>query len=522
MDVLEKEFDLFYSLSFVSDNSDIISDIDNLCLEEEKCIDFLPKSISSLDSLNNMIHNFYKGDFSLKRYFVLLRLDNIFESLKAEIENGYLDETFLDEFYDGYGVYNYVRIKFLSNFIKEDDNFGYLAAFSNKEVSDKLISNNFDLHFLDFDEANSTYDNNPDFLDFYDEQLYLEACNVLAAALGSSEFEMSDVIFDYNYSLFRSLLMNMSEDNFNLIRDDFINSDFYSDNDNYERFSSIFDEIYKKRFSFENNASVSNLNIDNFDSLVNLIKLEETIYNKYTTLDLFNEESVRIFLNLMFYESEVICSINIDEYDVDSLFDVIDKDISFFISDDKIGNLIGNRIKNLLPVFRCCNYNCISKTYPLIIRNHMINSLDGYKDVICNIPCDSDVYDYITVYKNVIFEYPDLLNDILIMNLDFSILFPLDDNMSSKFLGISNDLNYSYDKDELLYDLGLSLIDEINDLSDNVNLIALYKFKICEFNDIINNVSVEHLYSLLDKVQNLNSSKAKRKLLGSFNFSYEY
>lgn len=518
IEILEKEFDVFRSLAFVSDNSDRILEIECLRLEEEKYIDFLPRSINILDSLSLMVHNFYKGDFSLKRYFVLLRFDNILESLKADIENSYLDEILLDDFYDGYYVYNFARVKFLTNFIKENVEFSYLVAFSNKEISDSLISNNFDLESLNYNSSNFV---NEESLD-YDEYLYLEAQNVITFLLGSSEFEISNVIFDYNLSLFKSLLMSMSEDSFSLIREDFFSNNLYSDSNLYKSISYIFDEVFNKRFSYECNSSAPIVDINLFDSLINLIKLEETILNNYEILDLSNDDSVGTFLNLISIEADVISSINIDEYDVDSLSDIIDRDICFFITKEKFQNLISNRIKNLFPVFKN-NYNNFSrKCADLIVRNHIINSLNDYKNVICNISVNDDAIEYINVYKRVVFEYPDLLNDIIIMNFDFNILFSLDDFLSSNLLGLKSSINFSFDKDEFLYEMGLSLIDEINDLSSNVDLFALYQFKICEFNDIINNVNDEHLYSLLDKIQNLNNSKVKRMLLKNFDFNRKY
>lgn len=524
IDIMEKEFDLFCSIDFSSDNSNNILEIEGLCLEEEKYIDFLPRNINFLDNLSLMVHNFYKGDFSLKRYFVLLRFDNVLESLKASIENNYLDvdEMKLDEFYDGYYAYNFARVKFLTNFVKNNKEFIYLAVFSNKEISDCLISKNFDLESLDYNSSDLINEKNTDFLDFYDEFLYLEAQNVVALLLGSSEFEMSNIIFEYNLTLFKDLLMSMSEDNFNLLRKDLSNNSFYSNNDIFNDLNSVFDDIFKKRFSYNYNSSVSTVDINLFDSLVNLIKLEETILNNYEILDLSNEESVKNFLNLISFESDIISSFNIDEYDADSLSDIVDNDILFFIFNEQYRDLISKRIKNLLPTFKNKNNSFIGKSCDLIIRNHVINSLDEYKNVICNIPSNENANEYINVYKRVIFEYPDLLNDILTMNFDFSILFSLDDFMSTKLLGLKNIIDFSYDKDDYLYNIGLSLIDTINDLSKNVDLIALYEFKICEFNDIINNVSDEHLYSLLDKIQCLDSSRVKRKLLKNFDFNYKH
>ena len=224
-------------------------------------------------------------------------------------------------------------------------------------------------------------------------------------------------------------------------------------------------------------------------------------------------------MNLISFESD-ITSLSIDEYDADSLSDIVDNDILFFIFNEQYRDLISKRIKNLLPTFKNKNNSFIGKSCDLIIRNHVINSLDEYKNVICNIPSNENANEYINVYKRVIFEYPNLLNDILTMNFNFSILFSLDDFMSTKLLGLKNSIDFSYDKDDYLYNIGLSLIDTINDLSKNVDLIALYEFKICEFNDIINNVSDEHLYSLLDKIQCLDSSRVKRKLLKNFNYKY--
>lgn len=520
LEIMEKQFVLFCFLSFDNERMDIISDIERLCLEEDKCIDFLPRNINSLDNLSIMVHNFYKGDFSLKRYFVLTRFDNILESLKADIENKCLDDVLSDEFYDSYAVYNYARVKFMVDFIKKNDNFSHLAAFTNKEISDYLISNEFNFDALDDIMSSSINEDDLEFWNFYDEHLYLEAQSKIIELLLTNDFNVSDIIFDFNMSILENLFMNMSLEHFNFMKEDFCKDDFYLGNNNYDSILSVFDNVAKKRFSLEHNPSMVSVPLELFDNLVNLIKLEEVIFKNYDMLDLSDEDFIRNFLSLVSFESEILSSINIDEYDADKLSDVIDRDIVFFLSDDNLCELISNRIKNLLPVFKNRSSSIICRSFDLIVRNHIINSLECYKDVICNVSSNENANKYINVYKKVIFEYPDLLNDVMAMNFDFNILFSLDDDLSSKLVCLNDSINYSFDKDEILYNRGLSLIDEINSLGSDNDLFALYWFKICEFDDIINNVSVEHLYSLFDKAENISNSKVKRVLLEKFDYKY--
>ena len=518
IEIMEKEFDYFKSLSLKDDDEflKVVSLLSDLSLKENSYIAELPKDITSLDNLGTMVHDFYKNDLSDKSFFVSLRLDSILDSLKADILDVSLDDALDDYFYDGYETYNFAWDKFLRWFVKNNDEFCFLASFSNKRISDILISNGFDFDKLD---NLSSRDDDFEFVNFYEEQLYLEAQISLMSLVGTSEFDKSDLLFRYNSELFKSLLLSMNDFDFDRFKNEVFGSNFYMDSAIYDEILSIFDDVSKVR-SLDNPVNFS-IDVKLFDNLVTLVKFEEVLFKKFVSLNFNDEDSVRSFLSLIDYESELVALASACGSYADELSDVLDGDIKLFLNDDSLWSIISNRIKSLMPVFLDSS-DGIEKNCNYVMRNHIINSLEEYKKFIYNAYSDDEAFEYVGVYKKVIFEYPDLFMDVVNMGFDFNILFSLDDVVTSKLLGFNSSINYSFDKDNILYNRGLELIDEIAFLSNNSDLIADYQFKICEFGDIINNVSAEHLYSLEDKVRDLNVPKVRNKLLRKFNFQYKY
>ncbi len=523
LNILELEFDNFKNISSCPKGTEdffrIFSDIEDLCLKEEKYIDRLPQNVAFLSDLSVSAHNFYNNVDIEKRYFVLMRLDNTLEVLKAKVEDENIcDDILNDEFYDSYDLFNKSRERLIREFISSTSSeFGYLAAFSIKEISDELIANNFELDGLHLNDVNQNnyYDNLSD-----------EVQSKIMDLIVGSEFNEDSLIRNFNIEIFKFMLSKLRNFDFQMIKDTIENEKIYLNNVSYLEIINMFKQAEKDR----NNHVCHNVNIDVFDRLVNLIKLEEVLFKKYDSLNVCDSSSLKSISSLLQYEKEIIDDLNIDEYDCDILYDVISSDIHFFLVSNYspyINKVITRRIINLLPIFqKDVASGTFRKSYNEVIKNHIINSLSEYKKVICDVPEDRDALKYVQVYKNIIFEYPDLLNDVIVLNYDFSVLFSFDDETNSLMLGFKNPIDYYYDKDNQLYMLAKTVIKEISniltEMEDNPELVALYEFKICEFNDIIISVSTEHLYSLYDEIEDINNRDIKKILLRKIDFVHKY
>lgn len=524
--VLEDVYDKFMDISKLSrDDEDfyrLISEIESLFLLEEDYINKFPKNISFLNDLSFSVHNFYRNDDYDKQYFVLLRFDNILEVLKADAERETISTEILDdEFCDSYESFNNSREFFMRDFISNTSlDFGYLSAFTIKEISDELILNNFNLckiKMIDFNEEN------------YFDYLAIETRSLIINLISLSEFANNSLVKKYNTKLLKFMLLKLRDFDFEIIRNDFENDNVFIDNISYPKILKLFENAFELR-SEQRKFLFHYVDMDSFDGLVSLIKLEEFIFNKISSLNVFDLSSLNSISSLLRYEQDVISKLNIEECDAEILYNVISCDINFFLVNDYssyISKLISRRIINLLPIFQSDTLSgTIGKTYKQIIKNHIINSLCEYKKIICDIPFDEDVSRYIKVYINIIFEYPEILNDIIFLNYDFSTLFCFDDEFNSNMLGLMNPIDYSYDKDNLLFNLAKNIINELYeilvDMENNPELVSLYEFKICEFNDIINSVSTEHLCFLYEYIDTISNNDVKKILHRKIDYAYKY
>lgn len=524
--ILEEEFVKFKSISNFSRSDDefyeIISEIEDLCLKEEKYIDLFPKNIAILNDLSVSVHNFYSNDDFDEKFFVLMRFDNTLEVLKADVEKETVsDEILNDEFYDSYDLFNTSREHFMREFIIDTSSkFGYLSAFSIKKISDELILNNFDLSKIKLNDFN---------LENYFENLAIDVQGKITDLISLSEFANDSFVKEYNMEIFKYMLLKIRDYDFDLIRYDFENDKIYLNNISYFEILDMFRNAFNARIEM-NNPVCLNVNMDLFDDLVSLIKLEEVLFSKYDSLNVSDLSCLNSISSLLEFEKEIVLKLDIDKFNSEILYDVISSDIHFFLVNDYptyINKLISRRIKNLLPVFHNdVALGTFKKSYNEVVKNHIINSLCEYRDVICDVPSDKESLKYIQVYKNIVFEYPELLNDIIMLNYDFSTLFSFDDESNSKMLGFKNSIEYFYDKDNQLFELAKEIIKELSeilmDMEDNPELVSLYEFKICEFNDIINSVSTEHLYSLYDDISKITNDNVKKILLRKIDYAYKY
>ena len=450
----------------------VIGNLEKLSFEEDKYLELIPDLISSIDRINIYVRN------NLANYneFILNRFDDLLNKKSCIIDNNSEEKG---NYFERLSVYREIKnnyyIKYIKSICKDDSHMWLIPSYINKDISDELIRLNFDVDSLDESRIYDIIYDREIFVQMYDETMYDECLDLLEEMIINYSDKKLPLTNNYNFSFLKYLLVNISDLDFQKIygrlSDDLSKIDY-----DLSYLSDLFNFVYDERYSTIYTKDIDMVN------LIELFKLEEVILEKYRNCD------DNVIGNLIEFESEFISLIDLDI--VNDINNIIENDLELYInSDNEDLYLIKNRIFNLFSKFYYVN--CIFKNYETIISNHIVRTLDRYNIELSNLE-----------FRNILFMYPFL---------DKKFLMSYSDDMSSMLLGLNSDLDYSYDKSEQLYYLGVRIIDELCDYENISYLDKIIDFKIMEFDDIISNVSDENLCLLREKL--LSSSLSDNKFI---------
>lgn len=513
----------------------LIGELTRLSKIEDDFLLSLPSVGRLLDDVNNNIKTTYKCDDILMYIFVLNRIDSNICNLCALAEEKELSNISNISLIDSQDNINSINEELYYNFVMRLDNvidsvsdlkekrkirFIQLAhIFSFKYLSDSFIENNLCLD-IDF---NKRRENIFDDVDSYNSFMYLRnniAFNLCESLLMrnitfSSYYNDDDSNLFYlsNILLFKSLLQDINDPDFIEIKNSYMfdYNVFKEDNFIINKIKKCFDYEYNRRFSQEKNERVQSLDEKNAINLINLLKLEDVLYDKFMNLRLDGFDDFNLISSLVAFEKDLIDELDINKDNISIVSSVIDRDLEFFI--DVYDNLfkkksIIQRLKNGISYFRKNELadGVLEKNYDSIISNHIVDSLKMF---------DGDL----SIIKSYIFMYPYLTDDLVLLNGNYSMIDRFSDETVSISLGNKNVYNYYYDKNEQLYKLFTILMDDLTRYSDmyESEWLSLFNFKICELSDIINSVSDEHLFQIKDEILSLDKCMVKEKLLSLLN-----
>ena len=513
----------------------LIGELTRLSKIEDDFLLSLPSVGRLLDDVNNNIKTTYKCDDILMYIFVLNRIDSNICNLCALAEEKELSNISNISLIDSQDNINSINEELYYNFVMRLDNvidsvsdlkekrkirFIQLAhIFSFKYLSDSFIENNLCLD-IDF---NKRRENIFDDVDSYNSFMYLRnniAFNLCESLLMrnitfSSYYNDDDSNLFYlsNILLFKSLLQDINDPDFIEIKNSYMfdYNVFKEDNFIINKIKKCFDYEYNRRFSQEKNERVQSLDEKNAINLINLLKLEDVLYDKFMNLRLDGFDDFNLISSLVAFEKDLIDELDINKDNISIVSSVIDRDLEFFI--DVYDNLfkkksIIQRLKNGISYFRKNELadGVLEKNYDSIISNHIVDSLKMF---------DGDL----SIIKSYIFMYPYLTDDLVLLNGNYSMIDRFSDETVSISLGNKNVYNYYYDKNEQLYKLFTILMDDLTRYSDmyESEWLSLFNFKICELSDIINSVSDEHLFHIKDEILSLDKCMVKEKLLSLLN-----
>ena len=557
---------VFKNLSKDSYNKELftkeLSRLKVLVKKENILIEQLPQYSEILKYIYNIVlqnqHNFFDDenimiDIVLKRFEnVMIDLVNLYEDKEEEelLEEVDIDYDDIDKYSyrimirDNLNLKNIVYLNDLMNlydksfqniFISTQISMGYFY----KNIGDELIKNKFDISKITYYEddalAKMLHLPREEYESLKNDEIYNMTQELF--------FEMLSSLFDENNidnnlpiikdSLrFKFLLHEMPTQElimFNELASDNINSIDNLDDLVKEVMSIIEMELHKRtdlpKKVFEDNISCNPVDEKTARGLINLIKIEEKLLNVFDSIDFLSNNNKEIFAqlsNLVNIEKECISDLDVSYRTLEVVDNMLCNDMDFFfdyyVSEDenqRKKSLIYERLNNIIPFYQRMNLSPTQseKSYTSINQNHIVSTLKIFDNKIFETENIQKKEAMMKLYKDLFFINGVLFDDYIQMNGNYKMIDRFSDYATARSIGIS-DNEYGYDKDEQLYEKAKEIIDEILSYEDawvdDLDILALFEFKLSELSDIMLNVSDEHIYSLPSVVKENNTYKSPK------------
>ena len=189
-------------------------------------------------------------------------------------------------------------------------------------------------------------------------------------------------------------------------------------------------------------------------------------------------------------------------------------ELSSVLDDDaRSCGLISNRAFSLLSAFSSLlkSPGQSVDSFKIIDRNYIISSLKSFYSLMDGMEV-SDMKDaFYGVYKEQFFMYPFLTELLVNMGGNHLMMEPFSLELSTELSGV-DEIEYSYDLDNQLYDEALNLVNDLSMFDDSLQEVdaAYLHLKLLQFNYICQSLDVDSLDNLSDF------------LLESYNDAYVY
>ena len=525
LSIEEKMLDSINKISLLNDFSDIncyneeIEKIKLYYKKEKYLISKIPDDIDFYNYLFEII----KDSFGLKYdNIVVSRFRNIllnnYLSLQPkyeEIDISNEDDYYEDEMFelkDKFFIRDNLIIEYLKSFngpMSYSDEKSYIFfnrirhynIFLNINIFDFWVKSDFD-----FDKINFCTDKEIiDFLNLSKEDYYYllndtvsESCaNLLSSVFSVDKKPKSNITVQDSFFNFKFLLKKLSTESVLAIKNEM--DDVYSSIGKYGILSEIIDALdselnIRDDYIKDNNDS---LLVDStlFDRIISLVKLEDKIYDLYNNIN-FNScgNDLSKLNELIDFEKELVNDIYISSSLVVILNDLFNNNLWIYLSDssDEKEFVISQRITNLLPFYKDLKMSPSQNmdSYNFIYKNHMIRSLKELWELKSTFDDEAIMNGFEKIYRYYYYINPELTEELLALNGNHTLLFDLPSDLS----GIDA-LEYQYDQDEQLFNLGCEIISYIFDNENSINSVLEYcefQFKMNELMDIISNLSLTY------------------------------
>ena len=560
--IINIESKMLNSIKKISDMNDLAdinyynSEIEKLKLYYKKELFLLSKIPDDIDFYNYLFELLKKSNFEINdESIVLSRFRNIlynnFLNLKSNSE--FVTDIDEDDYYDDelfelkskLFIRDNLLIEYLKSFdgpMNNCDEKSYVIfnkirfynIFLNRNLFDFWIKSNFDFNVINYCSNEEVVD----YLDISKEEYYYllndtisESCsNLLTCIFSDVRKPKSNIIIQDSFFNFKFLIKKLSTESVKAIKNEM--DDVYSSVGKYGLLSDVIESLdyeLSKRDDLDKNED-RNISIDPiiFDKIINLVKLEDMIFDLYSKIDFNSSDNDLGKLNeLVLFEKDLVKELSVSPNLLFLVNDLLSNNLWIYLtgdSDDK-GFVISQRISNLLPFYKDLKISPSQSidSYNFIYKNHMIRSLNDLWELKSESDDDIIKNGFEKIYKFYYYINPELTDEFLALNGNHNLLFDLTSDLSGL-----DPVEYQYDQDEQLFNLGCEIISFIFDNEDNINSVLDYsefQFKINELMDIISNLSNSYnkkLYKYMMECSSLFSPlrhdlrKIFKEELGSF------
>lgn len=539
LSIEEKMFNSLNNISKINDFSDIDfynDEIDKIKLYYKKEKILISKIPEDIDFYNYLFEILKTTSFGFKNENILVSrfrniLFNNYLTLRPDNEDDYYNE---DDFYDdemfGLKAKIFMRDNLLVEYVKSFENPMRDCDRGSYNIFNKIKFYNIFLSQYLFDFwVKSGFDF--DRINFCTDE---EAIEYLGLSKDDYYYLLNDTVSECCANLLTTIFSDVKKPKHNIyVQDSFFNFKFLVKKLSIDSLLSIkkeMDEVYfsvgkyglltdvikileseiNERNYIEKDNEEEKISVDStlFDNIVNLVKLEDKIYDLYSLID-FNssKNDTSELYKLILLEKDMIEKIDFSPSLITILSDLFSNNSWIYLTGDvnEKGNIILQRLSNLLPFYKDIKVSPSQSTesYNFIYRNHLIRSLSDLWMLKSESEDKNIQKGFEELYKYYYFINPCLTDELLALNGNHSLIFDLPNDLS----GI-DDLEYVFDQDEQLFDLGFEIISYIFDNEDNINSIIDYcefQFKINELVDIICNLSDEYNKKLYHYLNNCGS-----------------
>lgn len=509
----------FQDLSEINYYSDEIERIKLYYKKEKILISKIPDDIDFYDYLFELLKN---SSFGLKDENLLVsRFRNIlynnyltlqpkYEGVNIIGEEDYYD----DELYE-FKAKLFIRDNLLAEYIRSFDGPMQIAdknsfdifnrirlynIFLNSYLFDCWIKNGFDVDNIRFytnDESiNLLHLSKEDYYYILDETISENCANMLAGAFSDVKKPKTNIIVQDYFFNFKFLLKKLSTESILSIKEELC--DVSSNNNSL--FSDVMqsldielnnrNDVYEE---YEEDADYVDSAL--FDKIVNFVKLENKIYDLYDNIDFnFSNTSYKELNDYIMLEKDMVKDIYVSPSLVTIFNDLFNGNMWIYLTGDtdKKSFVISQRISNLIPFYKDLKISPSQdvNSYKFIYKNHLIRSLTDLWTLKCESKDETIRNGLEYIYKFYYFINPELTDELIALNGNHTLIFDLPSDLS----GLDN-LEYNYDQDEQLFNLGCEIISYIFDNEDNINSVLDYsefQFKVNELMDIISNISISY------------------------------
>lgn len=501
--------------------------------KEHLLLSRIPKDIDVLNYVLSFISD--RSNYEIKnesnyKYVMARLVSSINEIIRSIQTDEYLDESVISNIISNNLTLAYLNsinnVYMISDNLNDNytfRNIQYYNSFVNRPVFEKFYNNGFSFNNLPVykdDELSSILNMDiEEYLSFKEDVVASSISSFLDILLRPSSKKNNLVTLDF-YLNFKFLLSKVSNENLLYLNEEILS--YFEDNDlnkielGIDVLNALEYEINKRDLMVLQDKTVSSISLDDYDSIIGLIKLESVIYDKF-----YNNDDLHYLNNLLEYEKEYLSNIDLSNISIDILNNMLNDDLWFFINnnDENKISLIRQRLYTILPIFKdlIVPSSQTNESFLSIYKNYLIKNLRDFYKMIQKIDNDTVKNIFKSIYRDNFFVNSEITDEYVALNGNYSYLTPLSDDiveMESKV----NSLEFNYDKVRQMYNFATKSFDYLLENEYNIETIsdfANYEFQIISFINSVNELDYNSVQDLKKYMKRNSSlfSKLRRDLM---------